>query len=255
MSYQIILFDLDDTLIDFTASEVISLQKIYAQFYQTISSYTDFVVLYKEINNELWKRVGAKELSLMPRDVRHLRFKQLNEQLYCSISAQEVADAYEHHLGEHAEWIPDVKKAIEFLHQKGHVLGIITNGLSDSQGKKRQRLGLYHWFDCFIVSDEVGIAKPNKEIFHIALEEIASKYDVPAHTYNKDSILMVGDSIISDGHGAMNFGISYCHINNHASEIIHRETTITYHINSVAALPSCIGYEAEYDLFLNSAQA
>ncbi|MGC1181915.1 HAD family hydrolase [Legionella sp.] len=249
MFYQIILFDLDNTLIDFTASETMSLHKIYEQFYQGVTSIV-FEVLYKEINNVLWKRVGAKENALMPHDIRFLRFKLLNEKIACSGSAQEVADTYDHYLGEYADWIPHVKKAIEFLHQKGHILGIITNGLSNSQGKKRQRLGLHNWFDCFVVSDEVGIAKPNKRIFDIAIEKIASTRNQSIHAYNKNSMLMVGDSMISDGYGAKNFGINYCHVNNGISK--HSEETITYHINSVAQLPNCMGYEGEYALYLNS---
>ena len=251
MSYHVILFDLDDTLVDFAASEKTSLQKVYEQFYQDID-YELFEQLYKKINNELWKRVGAQENALMPSDVRYLRFKYLNDALDCIISVDEVADEYDHNLGEHADWIPDVKNAIEFLHQKGHVLGIITNGLSDSQGKKRQRLGLYDWFDCFVVSDEVGISKPNKEIFDIAVETIAQKRNHPVHAYDKNNMLMVGDSLISDGYGARNFGINYCHINPHGAEVCTAEATITYHINSVAQLPACIGYETEYELFLKS---
>ena len=247
MSYQVILFDLDDTLVDFSAAEVVSLRKIHDKFYQSVI-YSIFEQAFKEINHNLWSRVGAKENSLLPKDVRFLRFKQLNEQLECSTSAHEVADAYEDYLGEHSEWIPNVKEAIQFLHKKGHILGIITNGLSDSQATKRQRLGLSNWFDCFIVSDEVGIAKPNKEIFALAIEEIASKHNKPVHEFNKNSILMVGDSIISDGHGAMNFGINYCHVHANSSVITQSEATITHHINSVAQLPAYIGYEAEYEL-------
>jgi 2-haloacid dehalogenase len=253
MLYPIILFDLDDTLIDFSASEAISLRKIYNKFYQTID-YTVFENYYKEINDDLWKRVGAQENSLMPKDVRFLRFKYLNEILGGIASAYEVATEYELNLGEYADWIPHVKKTIEFLHQKGHILGIITNGLSDSQSKKRRRLGLHHWFDCFIVSDEVGIAKPNKEIFDIALKEIAKKRHHLPPVYDKNSILMVGDSIISDGYGAMNFGISYCHINR-LMKAIPNDVKITYHIKSVSQLPACIGYATEYEHFLNLQEA
>lgn len=251
MPYEVILFDLDDTLIDFTAAEAIGLRKIYEQFYLA-TDYETFEVIFKEINALLWSRVGAKENGLMPSDVRFLRFKQLNERINCSATAHEVADNYEHHLGEYIDWLPDVKPAVEFLHKKGHILGIITNGFAESQSKKGQKLALHNWFDCFVISDDVGIAKPNKEIFGMAVEKIANKREQPLHTYNKNSILMVGDSLISDGHGAMNFGISYCHISTNGQEIKSSEARITYHLSSVARLPACMGYEAEYELFLNS---
>lgn len=251
MLYQIILFDLDDTLVDFSASEFISLQKIHEQFYQNIE-YAMFEDAYKEINGALWKRVGAQENPLMPSDIRFLRFRQLNEQLNLQIPAEEVAEQYESYLGEHVDWLPEVKKAVEFLHQKGHILGVITNGLSDAQKRKRERLGLHQWFDCFVVSDEVGIAKPDQQIFDIALAAIAGKRNQLVHHYHKSSILMVGDSILSDGHGAKNFGINYCHINKNNSVSELCETPITYHINSVAEIPLCIGYKTEYESFLKS---
>lgn len=248
MSYQIIFFDLDDTLIDFSASEAISLQKIYAKFYPHLT-YDVFKNTYAEINAALWRRVGAEENGLMPSEVRLLRFEQLHEKLPSLIPAEEVANEYDHHLGEHADWLPQVKKAVEFLHRKGHILGIITNGLSDAQAKKRARLGLLDWFDCFVVSDDVGTAKPNKAIFEMALEEIARKRNQPTHVYDKNSILMVGDSIISDAHGAKNFGVHYCHIDKNLPNIDLLEANIKYQLTSVAQLPLCIGYATEYELF------
>ncbi len=247
MTYQIIFFDLDDTLVDFKASERISLQHIHTRYYQEIN-YEFFTSCYREINDGLWKRVGSQHAPLMPSDVRFLRFKYLNEQLGCQLSAHEIAAEHDHNLSEYVDWLPNVKKAIEFLHQKGHILGIITNGLADSQGKKHQKLGLYNWFDCFVVSDEEGIAKPDKKIFDIALERIANKHQQPIHTYDKQSMLMVGDTLYSDGFGAKNFGINYCHIAPQLAEQTSENDAITYHIHSVATLPLHLGYEAEYHL-------
>jgi len=251
MLYQVILFDLDNTLIDFTDSEIISLNHIYRKYYSTIE-YAVFENHFRDINSNLWKRVGAREKALMPNDIRLSRFKQLNQKLACNIPAEQIAHDYERNLAEHAQWFPDVKTVIEFLHQKGHILGIVTNGLVEVQNKKQQRLALHQWFDCFIVSDGVGIAKPNKEIFAIALQEIASKRNQPIHSFNKNSVLMVGDSLESDGHGAMSFGIGYCFINNKAIEVVESAANITYNIRTVAHLPFHIGYEDEYALFLKS---
>lgn len=251
MSYQVILFDLDDTLLDFTASEAISLRKIHQRFYPEFT-YSLFEGFYREVNQELWRRVGAKENSLMPNDVRFLRFRQLNEKLAATGNADEIADAYEDHLQQHIDWFPDTQKAIEFLHQKGHRLGIITNGFSESQNKKKQKLALETWFDCFIISDDIGVAKPHKEIFEIALEKLAIAPHQPLTTYHKDSVLMVGDSLISDGYGAKNFGINYCHVSRDHTQSLPLDTPLTYHISSVANLPHCIGYQKDYELFLGS---
>ncbi|HHT0591804.1 TPA: HAD family hydrolase [Legionella anisa] len=250
MPYQVILFDLDDTLIDFTYSQQMGLKNVYKKFYSTIE-YAVFEQVYKEINTHLWSQVGSKENTLTPSDVRLLRFVQLNQQLSCTASVEELANEYDSNLCIHAHWISNVKTAIEFLHQKGHILGIITNGLVEVQGKKQHRLQLNDWFDCYIVSDDVGVAKPNIEIFNIAMQEISNKRK---QSIEKHSMLMVGDSIINDGYGARDFGIDYCFVNTHALSNISSETPIKYTISSVAHLPACIGYETEYINFLKSHQ-
>ncbi|PWY54874.1 haloacid dehalogenase [Legionella qingyii] len=248
MPYQVILFDLDDTLIDFTYSQRMGLLNIYKQFYSKVE-YTLFERLYKEINTSLWNQVGSEKNALMPSDVRLLRFVQLNQKLFCTTPVEVIADEYDINLCVHAHWIPNVRTAIQFLHQKGHILGIITNGFVETQEEKRQRLQLNNWFDCYIVSDEVGVAKPNLEIFNIAIQEITRKRK---QVIEKNSILMVGDSIISDGYGAKNFGIDYCFINNRSVNHESSAPPIRYTISSVAHLPACIGYETEYMNFLES---
>ncbi|KTD73300.1 HAD family hydrolase [Legionella tucsonensis] len=248
MPYQVILFDLDDTLIDFAYSQRMGLKNIYEKFYATIE-YTVFEQVYKKINTRLWNQVGVRENTLMPSEVRLLRFIQLNQKISCAASAEEVANEYDSSLCIHAHWLPNVKTAIEFLHRKGHILGIITNGFVEVQGRKQRQLQLNDWFDCYIVSDDVGIAKPNIEIFNIALQEITKRRK---QSIEKDSMLMVGDSIISDGYGARDFGIDYCFVNTQSLNSESSETPIKYTISSVAHLPACIGYEAEYINFLKS---
>lgn len=251
MTYQVILFDLDDTLIDFSHSEQMGLKSIHNTFYSTVE-YAIFEQLYKEVNTQLWNQIGAKENSLCSSEIRFLRFMHLNQKLSCSTPIEEIASEYEINLCDHAYWLPHVKEAIEFLHQKGHVLGIITNGFSETQERKQQQLELYKWFDCYIISGEIGIAKPNIEIFEIAKKEIIRKRQ---HPIEKHAMLMVGDSIISDGYGAKNFGIDFCFINGRSLEILPLETPIKYNIRSVADLPICMGYTTEYELFLSDYQS
>lgn len=244
--YQVILFDLDDTLIDFTYSERMGLKNIHAQFYNQVD-YAVFEQLYKEINSKLWQQVSAHKHSIMPAAVRSLRFSQLNQRIPCNQSAEHVANAYDKNLCEHAYWIPKVQSAIEFLYQQGTQLGIITNGFVQVQGAKRTKFALTNWFNCYIVSDDVGISKPNPTIFELALQELSK-----GQLIEKESVLMVGDSLLSDGQGAKNFGIDYCQISTNPVDLEKEPPPIRYSIASVADLPACIGYEEEYDLFLKT---
>ncbi|MFU8798071.1 MAG: HAD hydrolase-like protein, partial [Gammaproteobacteria bacterium] len=127
--YETILFDLDDTLIDFQASQMRSLKRLHAEFYTGID-YALFEGVYLPINRALWDRVGSDENPVTPNEIKTIRFIELHKRLNINGGDPRlISETYEHFLGETADWFPNVKCVIELLHQKGHRLGIITNGL------------------------------------------------------------------------------------------------------------------------------
>jgi putative hydrolase of the HAD superfamily len=79
-----------------------------------------------------------------------------------------------------------------------HRMAIITNGAPTVQRGKIERAGLERFFDAIIISGEVGIGKPDPEIFHHALRAIdASASDA----------VMIGNSIERDIEGALGAGL------------------------------------------------
>jgi len=76
-----------------------------------------------------------------------------------------------------AEYLVPFEEVSETLIElsKGYKLGIISNGLGVKQWEKLIRLGLSKFFDLAMISEEVGIEKPNKIIFEDALEKAGCK--------------------------------------------------------------------------------
>ena len=70
-----------------------------------------------------------------------------------------------------------------------YLLGIITNGPSNAQWEKIDKLNLNKYFDCILVSSDLPWAKPNQNIFYAA----CSYLGVPPH-----ECLMVGDKLETD---------------------------------------------------------
>ncbi len=68
-------------------------------------------------------------------------------------------------------------------------LGIITDGIPVKQFEKILRLRIEKYFDEIIISDEIGIRKPNPKLFSYALDKVKAK---PEET------LMVGDRVDKD---------------------------------------------------------
>ncbi|MFU8797702.1 MAG: HAD-IA family hydrolase, partial [Gammaproteobacteria bacterium] len=103
------------------------------------------------------------------------------------------------------------------------------------QHRKYTLLELHKWFHGFTVSEAVGIAKPQKQIFDVALSTMTKEF-------NRESVLMVGDSLHHDGHGAKNAGIHFCFVNPSPTLEIPAVIPIKHHITSVATLPHVLGY-------------
>lgn len=89
-------------------------------------------------------------------------------------------------------------------------LGLITNGPAHSQRPKIACLGLAQWMQCCIVSGEVGVAKPDPQIFGFALQQL----DV-----SPQQAVYVGDSLEFDLHGAYAAGIDFVWLNRHATPL------------------------------------
>ncbi len=66
------------------------------------------------------------------------------------------------------------------------------------------------YFKSIIVSEEVGVAKPDIGIFHTTFEEYVD--------LKKERVLIIGDSLTSDIQGGINFGIDTCWYNPHLKE-------------------------------------
>jgi putative hydrolase of the HAD superfamily len=88
---------------------------------------------------------------------------------------------------------------------KNYKLLIITNGLTAVQENRIRKSIISKHFEDVVISEEISISKPNPKIFEHALENI--------HHTNKNTVLMVGDSLTSDIQGGINFGIDTCWYN------------------------------------------
>jgi putative hydrolase of the HAD superfamily/5'-nucleotidase len=84
-------------------------------------------------------------------------------------------------------------------------LGIITNGFVELQQVRLERTGLREHFELLVISEEVGVAKPHRDIFEHALTIMGSP--------QRDNVLMVGDNPDSDILGGINAGLDTCWFN------------------------------------------
>ena len=200
MPYTTFLLDLDHTLFDSDTSEQVAFeQTLLAVGVAEPGHHFD---AYRSINRELWAAVEAGQFS--PQQVRSRRFERLVAEQRIDGDPQQLAHDFVTGLGTHGELYEGARDVLERLSRDAS-LALVTNGLSEVQRRRIERLGIDEYFDAVVISAEVGVAKPGTEIFDIAFEALASP--------SKTSSVMVGDNLSSDIQGGANYGIATCWYN------------------------------------------
>lgn len=214
MKYEVIIFDADDTLFDFKKSEQEAFKNTMLEF--DIAYQEDYhLPIYHKINSAIWKEFEEGKITQQVLKVE--RFRRLSNKLNIEFNEYEFAIAYMKHLANASYLFDDSIPFIQKLH-KDYRLIILTNGLTNVQTKRIKQSIIANYFESIIISEEVGVSKPDPRIFELALESI--------HYTDKSKVLMVGDSLTSDIKGGINFGVDTCWINrNHVSNTTNIKPT------------------------------
>ncbi|WP_108651633.1 pyrimidine 5'-nucleotidase [Dongshaea marina] len=196
MKYQWILFDADETLFHFDA--YLGLKTMFAKF--DIDFTREDYQQYQEINKPLW--VDYQDGKITAQQLQHIRFEPWAERL--NLSTQTLNSEFLSAMADICAPLPGARSLVEAL--SGRVnLGIITNGFTELQTIRLERTGFKDAFFPLVISEEVGVAKPDVGIFEHAFEHMQHP--------PKEKVLMVGDNPHSDIQGGINAGIDTCWLN------------------------------------------
>lgn len=220
VKYKILLFDADETLLDFPASEKEALKKVLEHF--GIEYSEELRTTFSAINLALWKQL---EKGLITRDViRIRRFEQFVQAAGITADPKEMSALYVKFLGESCFVLPGAAELCEKLKEK-YELYIVTNGIGTVQQSRLKKSGLLPYFKGVFVSEEIGSQKPDKKFFDFIFAKIVEK--------DKSKFIIIGDSMTSDILGGINAGIDTCFFNPWGREEIY---TPTYTVTSFEEL-------------------
>jgi putative hydrolase of the HAD superfamily len=104
---------------------------------------------------------------------------------------------------------PDTMSTLIYLKKSNYQMGVISNGLTIKQWEKLIRLGLYHFFDDVVTSQEAKSEKPDRKIFQLALERMGCQ---------AEESIMVGNKFSEDILGATKAGMSAILVNSQLTE-------------------------------------
>ena len=200
--YSTLLFDLDHTLLDSDQSEHLAFDATLR--HHGVADPSLHIADYQRINRALWARVERQEIS--PLELRTARFAQLNALLQLDVDPEHMATTYVDALGNHGDLYDGAADVLARLAARA-TLALITNGLSEVQRRRIERLDIARHFRAVIISAEVGASKPSTKIFDAAFAALGQP--------DKATTLMVGDNLNADVKGGRDFGIATCWYNPH----------------------------------------
>lgn len=205
MKYRTILLDIDNTLLDFSASEKIAFKNLLKDL--NIQYSDDLKAHYKTVNHQLWSDYEKGLIS--SETIKEQRFAKSFDRFNLSLTGLEMDAMYRNHLEENTVIIDGAKAMLESL-SKDHKLVIVTNGIASSQYKRLENAKISKYFDYVAVSSEIGYTKPHQGFF----DTLSANYP----HIDKETTLIVGDSLSADIKGGMNWGIDTCWFNPHAQK-------------------------------------
>ena len=232
-TYSWLLFDADGTIFDFDRAEAQALQLTLAQASDRLGpeELAVYRQAFKRINGDLWRLFEDGGIS--QNTLKVARFAQLVDETGLHGDPQAMSAMYLANLALNSDLLPGAESVLETLAGR-YQMAIITNGLKAVQRPRFGRATIIAHFTAIIISDEVGVAKPDPRIFDAAFDEM----DQP----KREEVLIIGDSLTSDIAGGFNYGIDTCWYNPQERPR-PADMIIQYEIQSLLQLPTVLSVD------------
>jgi putative hydrolase of the HAD superfamily len=198
MRYRAILFDVDDTLLDFQTGNHNAVNRLMDELdYRDPHRYEQ----YEAINLKCWEELEAGLLT--QNQLKVARFVRFFDRYPVVGDPKWAAERFVELLGQQSILLPNALEVVEQIAARLPV-AVVTNGITAIQRSRMALSPLKDYLTEMVISEAVGISKPRPGIFKIALDRLGVK--------PRDA-LMVGDGVNSDIRGANNAGIDACWLN------------------------------------------
>lgn len=203
--YRNLFIDLDDTVYDFSEASREAFRETYdlLQYGRYFNSFEHYMELYAPYNLMLWGMYGEGKIT--KEELNRRRYSHPLEAV--GVNDRELAATF---CGEALSRIPTkgplmpgAIELLEYLRPKYNMY-ILSNGFKELQSRKMHTAGIDKYFDKLILSEDIGVNKPNPELFEHALRTTGSKLI---------ESIMIGDMFETDITGAANIGMEQIYYN------------------------------------------
>jgi HAD superfamily hydrolase (TIGR01549 family) len=193
-----VLFDLDDTLFDHQHASACALDELRNRYAADIT-FEAFATEHARVLEKYHLRFLNGEFTLdAARAARMMEMFAVFGEAVSEAKAVEVALRYREVHQANRRLVAGAGELLEALHGRTK-LAIVTNNSVAEQWDKLRYLGIADRFDAVLISEEIGMTKPDRAIFHAALSQLDCA---------QGDAVMVGDNWDADVIGARAAGIA-----------------------------------------------
>ena len=165
--YTTLYFDLDNTILDFTATEHNAVEQLLKLHNLPVSD--EIIAKYSAINQSWWERFEKGEIEKS--QIFEGRFKTFIEFYGFKASSEKMAADYFGLLASGHDVIDGAEAVLKYVKNNGYTVCITTNGISKTQYRRIAESGLKRYFDYVFVSDQAGYQKPEAEYFRYVMSK------------------------------------------------------------------------------------
>ena len=192
-----VFFDADDTIMNHKESEKQALKHLSNSIGKEFKN--EYQDIFRPLDWKLWDDAINKKsivpIEKIPEYRFEVLFNKINLEYYDYKKANEL---FKEGFAKTSALNEGAYDIIKYLYDKGYQIYIITNGIVELQKPRIINSKIANYISDIIVSEEVGISKPDAKIFNVLLDKINIK---------SSEVIMVGDSLEKDIKGAKNANI------------------------------------------------
>ncbi len=233
--YKAVFIDWDQTIGDFWNAAKLAQQDIFVKYdlQRFYPSAEAFYEVYHPHNLMLWDLYGEDKITKPY--LQHDRFYwpltqsphyKKEDDAEIQAMADLIAADFEELTTQHFALLPHSAEVVRYLASK-YPLTVVSNGFVSVQYRKIKASGLQDCFAHIVLSEEVGVNKPQPEIYEYALR---------INGVNAEDVIMIGDTYASDIQGAINAGIDQIWIQSPTLTEQEKQKPATYKLNNLLEL-------------------
>lgn len=193
--YKHVFLDFDDTIYDTRGNATVALNELYAHF--NLNRYFDrfetFAEIYWKRNHEVWALYSEGKMTRQELIIERFLYPLRQVGTGTEEMALELNDWFLESTSRKSGLIEGARELLDYLKPNYHI-HMISNGFTEVQYRKMESAGVAGYFEEVILSDAVGVNKPDPAIFEFALRKAGA---------TPEESIMIGDNFDTDIKGAI----------------------------------------------------